>query len=219
MSRPIDAVFSVVRSQCHSTARTLSTVSRIPTGRPLIATGTQRTTSTRTLARSLSKPTALFHTTPCRPNTGDEPRPPTDFASMDVLANTPVPSTAIDICQSDGFHLNSGAKILEGAGVILVGGEAFEWRPWLPRGEHRLLNSKGQWDIANEALGPLSLLWPRPGAFFFITSRDNLPDGPAQVQNILLTYRALQQISWCWEWDPKSDRSALRYVDTSVAWV
>ncbi|KAI0395330.1 hypothetical protein F5Y17DRAFT_474613 [Xylariaceae sp. FL0594] len=123
---------------------------------------TQRTTSYQTTRKSLPRSTALLHTTRCLRDAGDEPRPPTDFASMDVLANTPVPSTAIDICQSDGFQLNSGAKILEGAGVILVGGEAFEWRPWLTRGEHRLLNSKGQWDIPNEALGPLSLLWPRP---------------------------------------------------------
>ncbi|KAJ8121778.1 hypothetical protein ONZ43_g1852 [Nemania bipapillata] len=81
---------------------------------------------------------------------------------MDVLGNTPVPSTTVDICMSDGFQLNSGARIDEGSGVILVGGEAFVWRPWLPRGEHRLLNAKGQWEIPNESLGPLSLLWPRP---------------------------------------------------------
>ncbi|KAI1200061.1 hypothetical protein F5X97DRAFT_106186 [Nemania serpens] len=88
--------------------------------------------------------------------------PPTDFAAMDVLGNTPVPSTIVDICMSDGFQLNSGARIVEGSGVILVGGEAFAWRPWLPRGEHRLLNAKGQWEIPNETLGLLSLLWPRP---------------------------------------------------------
>ncbi|KAI1182870.1 hypothetical protein F5B17DRAFT_418720 [Nemania serpens] len=88
--------------------------------------------------------------------------PPTDFAAMDVLGNTPVPSTIVDICMSDGFQLNSGARIIEGSGVILIGGEAFAWRPWLPRGEHRLLNAKGQWEIPNETLGLLSLLWPRP---------------------------------------------------------
>ncbi|KAI1109986.1 hypothetical protein F5Y14DRAFT_455473 [Nemania sp. NC0429] len=103
---------------------------------------------------------ASLHVTSSRRNR-DGP-PPTDFAAMDVLGNTPVPSTIVDICMSDGFQLNSGARIVEGSGVILVGGEAFEWRPWLPRGEHRLLNAKGQWEIPNETLGLLSLLWPRP---------------------------------------------------------
>lgn len=84
---------------------------------------------------------------------------------MDVLGNTPVPSTIVDICMSDGFQLNSGARITDGSGVILVGGEAFEWKPWLPRGEPRLLNAKGQWEIPNESLGMLSLIWPRPGTF------------------------------------------------------
>ncbi|KAI1824893.1 hypothetical protein F4861DRAFT_503932 [Xylaria intraflava] len=120
------------------------------------------TTYPRNIAtrRPQSNPSAFFHTTPRRRN-GDGP-PPTDFAAMDVLGNTPVPSTTVDICMSDGFQLNSGAKILNGSGVILVGGEAFEWRPWLPGGKHRLLNAKGQWEIPNETLGLLSLLWPRP---------------------------------------------------------
>ncbi|KAI1265233.1 hypothetical protein F5Y18DRAFT_63234 [Xylariaceae sp. FL1019] len=115
-----------------------------------------------TIPKRFSPPVARFHGTARRgQNESDEP-PPTDFAAMDVLGNTPVPSTAVDICMSDGFQLNSGAKILDGSGVILVGGEAFKWQPWLPRGEHRLLNAKGQWDIPNESLGLLSLLWPRP---------------------------------------------------------
>lgn len=101
--------------------------------------------------------------------------PPTDFAAMDVLGNTPVPSTIVDICMSDGFQLNSGARIVEGSGVILVGGEAFAWRPWLPRGEHRLLNAKGQWEIPNETLGLLSLLWPRPGKFCCTSHHTILP--------------------------------------------
>ncbi|TGJ82034.1 hypothetical protein E0Z10_g6741 [Xylaria hypoxylon] len=113
-----------------------------------------------TITKPFSYPIAFFHATPHRRN--DDGPPPTDFAAMDVLGNAPVPSTTVDICMSDGFQLNSGARILDGSGVILVGGEAFAWQPWLPRGEHRLLNAKGQWEIPNESLGPLSVLWPRP---------------------------------------------------------
>jgi hypothetical protein len=157
IARPIGAAAtSNMRRKCYSSCRPLS---------PAIPSFTCRPSNT-TATKHFSYPAAFFHATTCRRNTGDEPRPPTDFAAMDVLGNTPVPSTAVDICQSDGFQLNSGAKILEGQGVILVGGEAFAWRPWLPRAEHRLLNAKGQWEIPNETLGLLSLLWPRPGRFF-----------------------------------------------------
>ncbi|KAI0455681.1 hypothetical protein F5B21DRAFT_188433 [Xylaria acuta] len=141
---------ATVRSQCYSACRPFSKASTYFTTCPRSATNT-------TL---FPHPIACFHTTPRRRN-GDGP-PPTDFAAMDVLGNTPVPSTTVDICISDGFQLNSGVRIEDGSGVILVGGEAFKWQPWLPRGEHRLLNAKGQWEIPNEALGPLSVLWPRP---------------------------------------------------------
>jgi NADH dehydrogenase [ubiquinone] 1 alpha subcomplex assembly factor 3 len=64
----------------------------------------------------------------------------------------------------DGFQLNSGTKILDGNGVLLVGGEAFVWRPWVAKESKVLVNPKGQWDIPKEAFGLLELLWPRPGA-------------------------------------------------------
>ncbi|KAK5631747.1 hypothetical protein RRF57_007461 [Xylaria bambusicola] len=114
------------------------------------------------VTKPFSNPIASFHATSRRRN-HDGP-PPTDFAAMDVLGNAPVPSTVVDICMSEGFQLNSGARITDGSGVILVGGEAFEWKPWLPRGEPRLLNAKGQWEIPNESLGMFSLLWPRPAS-------------------------------------------------------
>ncbi|KAI0165912.1 hypothetical protein GGR57DRAFT_141807 [Xylariaceae sp. FL1272] len=138
--------------------------SSAPSLNSLLTAATKSTlpSSNTTIPNYSSSPTARFHQTARHgQNQSDEP-PQTDFAAMDVLGNTPVPSTAVDICMSDGFQLNSGAKILDGSGVILVGGEAFKWQPWLPRGEHRLLNAKGQWDIPNESLGLLSLLWPRP---------------------------------------------------------
>ena len=93
----------------------------------------------------------------------------TDFGTMNVLGNTPVPTTAIDACLSDGFHLDSGLKIGSGSGCLLVAGEAFSWRPWEAgergsgTGKGRMINKKGQWDIEKEAWGLLDLVWPKPG--------------------------------------------------------
>lgn len=87
--------------------------------------------------------------------------PTTDFSRMDMLGQTPAPSTSVDICSSDGFKLNSGVSIYDGDGVMLVGGEAFAWRPWGP--DLKLVNAKGQWEVREEAFAVLDLLWPRPG--------------------------------------------------------
>jgi hypothetical protein len=105
---------------------------------------------------------------------------------MDVLASTPVPSTAVEVCREDGFGLNSGVQITGGDGALLVGGEAFCWRPWevpgssLKKGEgkggKRLVNEKGQWEVGEEAFEVLGLVWPRPGEFLYFT------------------------LVWCWEW-------------------
>lgn len=89
--------------------------------------------------------------------------PTTDFSRMDMLGQTPAPSTSVDICSSDGFKLNSGVSIYHGSGVLLVGGEAFEWQPW--GRDMRLVNAKGQWEVPENAWGLLDLLWPRPGMF------------------------------------------------------
>ena len=97
----------------------------------------------------------------------------TDFSNLDVLGGTPVPSTAIDACLWDGFHLDNGVKITSGAGVLLVGGEAFGWRPWdagTQKGEgqagggKRLLNARGQWEVDDGAWGLLEVVWPKPGS-------------------------------------------------------
>ncbi|KAI1351693.1 hypothetical protein F5Y01DRAFT_112116 [Xylaria sp. FL0043] len=150
--RPIGAAAAAtVRRQCYTT----SSCRQLPTATKL-AIPHLSTVNTK----PLSRPVASFHAT-SRHRNRDGP-PPTDFAALDVLGNAPVPSTIVDICMSDGFQLNSGARITDGSGVILVGGEVFAWQPWLPRGENKLLNGKGQWDIPNESLGLLSLVWPRP---------------------------------------------------------
>lgn len=57
----------------------------------------------------------------------------TDFGKLDIFstANIEAPATSVDACTTDGFHLNNGIKTDGGAGILLVGGEAFVWRPWL----------------------------------------------------------------------------------------
>jgi NADH dehydrogenase [ubiquinone] 1 alpha subcomplex assembly factor 3 len=93
----------------------------------------------------------------------------TDFASLDVLGRTPAPTTAIEACHSDGFLLNSGLRV-SGSGALLIGGEAFTWRPWEAIGGKKekrkvkkLLNSKGQWNVPPEVWGLLDIVWPKPG--------------------------------------------------------
>lgn len=88
----------------------------------------------------------------------------TDFGALNVLGNTPIPSTSIDACLWDGFHFDSGVKITGGTGVLLVAGEAFSWRPWTAgKGDMKLINEKGQWEVEDEAWGLLGLVWPKPG--------------------------------------------------------
>ena len=95
----------------------------------------------------------------------------TDFGTMNVLGNTPAPTTSIDACLDDGFHLDNGLKISGGCGCILVSGEAFSWRPWEAGGrargaqKGRMINRKGQWDVEKEAWGVLDLMWPKPGIY------------------------------------------------------
>lgn len=93
----------------------------------------------------------------------------TDFGALNVLGGSPPPTTAIDACLSDGFHLDNGLKITAGGGCLLVGGEAFSWRPWLAgkraeaSGKGQMINRKGHWDVQKEAWGLLELVWPKPG--------------------------------------------------------
>lgn len=115
----------------------------------------------------------------------------TDFTAMDMLSNTPAPSTAVDACMADGFALNSGLKVT-GAGVLLVGGEAFKWRPWALAGKReggglggdangvqsvggRLRNAKGQFDVDEQVWGVLDLVWPKPDLLVLGTGPSILP--------------------------------------------
>ncbi|KAL1305662.1 hypothetical protein AAFC00_007256 [Neodothiora populina] len=128
----------------------------------------------------------------------------TDFAAMNILGNTPAPTTAIDACASDGFALNNGMKIIE-AGVLLVGGEAFKWKPWIREGRKegtigagavgdddkgvmsrggKLLNAKGQFDVTDECWGLLELVWPKPDLLILGTGPSIAPVSPATRKRI-----------------------------------
>lgn len=95
----------------------------------------------------------------------------TDFSAMDVLRHTAAPATSIDACTDTGFALNNQTRV-SGSGILLVGGEAFRWRPWIKEGEGaagndamtgRLFNKKGQWEVPDGAWGVLDLIFPKPG--------------------------------------------------------
>jgi hypothetical protein len=85
----------------------------------------------------------------------------TDFGNLDVLGNTPAPTTGIDACTNEGFHLNNGLK-MNGCGTLLIGGEAFRWQPWVSQ-NGKLKNHKGLWEVGKECWGLLDLVWPKPG--------------------------------------------------------
>lgn len=118
--------------------------------------------------RSLTATSLLRDPPSSHPSNGDrgpasEEESRTDFSSLDVLANSPPPATAVETCLSDGFDLSNGVMIRD-SGCLLVGGEAFEWRPWQVTTPRRsIFNTKGQWDVAEEAWALLEVVWPRPG--------------------------------------------------------
>lgn len=89
-----------------------------------------------------------------------------------MLGQTPIPSTSIDVCSHDGFTLNSGVIISHGDGALLVGGEAFAWRPWeiAP-----ILNAKGQFDLSEESLAVFGNVWPRPDLLIIGTGMEIRP--------------------------------------------
>ncbi|OAQ66696.1 hypothetical protein VFPPC_14364 [Pochonia chlamydosporia 170] len=101
-----------------------------------------------------------------------------------MLGDMPTPSTSVDVCMYDGFGLNSGLTITGGDGALLVNGEAFVWRPWEANESKHLLNSNGQFELPNEALGVFDLLWPRPDLLVIGVGKHNLPLSPETRKNI-----------------------------------
>ncbi|ROT42056.1 hypothetical protein SODALDRAFT_6128 [Sodiomyces alkalinus F11] len=120
-------------------------------------------------------------------------RGPADIAELDVLGATPVPSTNIEATVPGGFLLNSGLSILGGDGALLVGGEAFAWRPWLAKADSdasdkskrlRLYNERGQLDIPPEAFSVLGLMWPKPDLLVVGTGPTIRPLSPETRRHI-----------------------------------
>ncbi|KAK3956903.1 hypothetical protein QBC32DRAFT_366568 [Pseudoneurospora amorphoporcata] len=205
MTIPINPMRSnVLRALQRTTAFTLTTTPRVAVSRPptsfshapapsssLITTPTTKSNVSRcftTTAHLLKqKRQKLAHNNEPIP---DSP-PTTDFSEMDMLGQTPIPSTAIDECFHDGFALNSGVQITGGSGVLLVSGEAFEWRPWvvvsragdeeMGKGPKRkLVNEKGQWVLeSEEQWGFLGRLWPRPDLLILGVGPSLRPLSPA----------------------------------------
>lgn len=169
-------------SVCHKAtplaARSFTSISLSAQSHPRSRTHSQLSTSRQ--CRNLHSTSANEASRPPRSHRNSQAAEDTqaDFSALDVLRNTAAPATSIDACTNDGFALNNNAKI-SGCGLLLVGGEAFRWRPWLS--EHRkegtvgggakgddamtgrLLNAKGQWEVPDEAWGLLDVVWPKPG--------------------------------------------------------
>ncbi|KAJ4150063.1 hypothetical protein LMH87_010830 [Akanthomyces muscarius] len=155
------------------------TVSRpLAASRPRTTTSTPRNQQPHFAARSLHTTSRLDKQKKAQEHV------PASFKDLDVLGNTPVPSTSVDVCMYDGFGLNSGITITDGDGALLVDGEAFTWRPWAITGAMRLLNDKGQFDVPAEAFGVFDMLWPRPDLLIIGTGKSNVPLSPELKKHI-----------------------------------
>ena len=125
---------------------------------------------------------------------------------MNVLGNTPPPATGIDATTSDGFAFSNNTRV-SGAGVLLLGGEVYKWRPWgslteeggkgkegegevVGEGDKRLegqlRNAKGQWEPAldKEPWGLLEVLHPKPDLLIIGTGKGIVPISPATRRRI-----------------------------------
>ncbi|MCJ1309451.1 hypothetical protein MMC25_003111, partial [Agyrium rufum] len=105
----------------------------------------------------------------------------TDFGNLDVLGGSPPPSTAIDACLGDGFHLDNGIRIGGGDGCLLIGGEAFVWRPWEntdSRSRRSMVKAKGIWNVSDNSWGVLDLVWPKPDMLILGLGASTYPISP-----------------------------------------
>ncbi|KAL1635443.1 hypothetical protein SLS58_010252 [Diplodia intermedia] len=202
------------------TPRTLPSASASTPSRPVpILLLPRHRSATTTTTTTTTKRT--FTTTPHRPRS-DPPvsrdrGPPshestqTDFERLDVLADMPAPTTAVDATFADGFALNSGLHITNMAGVLLVAGDAFAWRPWV-RGEEdgsaaaattvgggggggkggegkkkkkeTLRDERGMWECDRAAWGALELVWPKPDLLIIGTGATVVPVSPTTRKHV-----------------------------------
>ncbi|KAF4497836.1 nadh dehydrogenase [Fusarium agapanthi] len=167
--RPCNAQRAVCQALVQTSRhRSATTVSRAATS--TVSSLSQASTSSR----------RLFHTLPSRRKDQQPPAqpPPTNFAELDVLGNTPAPSTSVDVCMYDGFGLNSGITVTGGNGVLLIDGEVFNWRPWEAKGSMNLVNKKGQFELPPKAFALFDLLWPRPDLLIIGVGPSIMPLAP-----------------------------------------
>lgn len=116
----------------------------------------------------------------------------TNFDALNVLGNIPAPTTAIDACLDSGFHLNNGVKLTNGDGLLLVGGEAFAWRPWKAVegaesdrvAKDAMLNAKGQFELDESVWGLLNLVWPKPDMLILGLGGSIFPLSPETKRHI-----------------------------------
>ncbi|RFU24921.1 hypothetical protein B7463_g11416, partial [Scytalidium lignicola] len=139
-------------------------------------------------SRSITTTSARHNAASPKPKSHDRGPPSeettqTDFKALDVLGATPAPSTSIDACLWDGFHLNSGVKIVGGKGALLVAGEAFAWVPWKGK-KGGFVNEKGQFEVDDEAWGVLALMWPKPDLLIIGVGKQMRPLSPKTKQYI-----------------------------------
>lgn len=87
-----------------------------------------------------------------------------------------------------------------GSGVLLVGGEAFKWSPWIREGRKegtigegakgndnkgveseggKILNAKGQFEVSDHSWGVLEVVWPKPDLLILGTGPSIVPVSPA----------------------------------------
>lgn len=189
MYSPSSQLLRALRSSTSpSTTLTRTTPSPIPRLTPPRCTTpsnilplSHRHNSSSSNSNSSSRPTRLIpraHT--AKPSADRAPdsneNKATDLNALNVLGNVPAPTTAVDATLDDGFHLDNGLRIRGGDGVLLVGGEAFAWRPWATRTSRaEMVNAKGQFEVDEEVWGLLGVVWPRPGKHPSIHSFIYLP--------------------------------------------
>jgi NADH dehydrogenase [ubiquinone] 1 alpha subcomplex assembly factor 3 len=191
----------VMERSIFNCTRTLSRCLRTAPQRPIAPANPLRASSRQTV----ETPARCLHTTPAMclqskpPKTRDrgpksDEDTQTDFGALDVLRNTVAPATSIDACTSDGFALNNQMRIT-GCGIMLLGGEAFRWRPWITEGRRpgsvgegalgddamtgKLVNSRGQWDVRESSWGVLELAHPKPDLLVIGTGPTVMPIAPA----------------------------------------
>ncbi|KGO71895.1 NADH dehydrogenase [ubiquinone] 1 alpha subcomplex assembly factor 3 [Penicillium italicum] len=183
MHSPSPQLLRVLRTSLVNTRGTsnLSRFCQIPSAIAtpcLVSNPSTEIPSTRRNYSSPIRPTRMIPRShahkPASRDRGPEPKEDTraNLDSLNVLGNIPAPTTAIDACLDTGFHLNNGFKLTNGDGLLLVGGEAFAWRPWKAIegaesdrvAKDAMLNSKGQFELDESVWGLLSLVWPKPVA-------------------------------------------------------